>query len=424
MSPPPRRRHDSRMTGFTLVEVADRAGTTPAFVEALIAGGLIERRVEFDVGAIRRTMLLSACADAGLSIDALAVAAATGHLDLSAVDGAHYARWGLRADRSWEQLATEEGLELALLRDAFRAAGLGTPGAGTSPRDDDRAILRAFGVALRAGWDPAAILRVVRVYGENLRRIARTETEVWHEYVDVPLEQQGAPQRVVMSSSQAVGESIMAVMDEMILALYRRMQEHAWMGDLVEHVELSLVEAGVYRKPARPAALAFMDISGYTMLTEERGDHAAADVATSLAGIVQRAVVEHGGEVLKWLGDGVMLRFAEPAAGVRGALEVVDATLPAGLPPAHIGMAVGAVVERDGDVFGRTVNLAARISGVAGPGDVLVTGDTVEAIADAALSFTPVGEVPLKGMAAPVPLFRASLGSAPGRERQAGSSSP
>jgi class 3 adenylate cyclase len=395
------------MDGYSLAEVAERAGTTPGFVETLVDGGLIERGERYDVGAVRRAMLLSACVDAGLTVEALAAAKASGHLDLSAVDGAHYAQWGHRLDRTWERLAAEEGLELGFVREAFHAAGLGPIEAEGSIREDDPAILRAFGVAVQAGWDPATMLRIARVYGESLRRIARTETELWHENVDVPLERQGAPQRDVMSSSREVGESIMAVTDAMLLAIYHRMEERAWIGDLVEHIELSLVEAGVYEKPERPCALAFMDVSGYTMLTEERGDHAAADVASSLAGIVQRAAASHGGEVLKWLGDGVMLRFDDPSAGVHSSLSVVGATLPAGLPPAHVGMAVGAVVERDGDVFGRTVNLAARISGVAGPGEVLVTAETVDAVTDGSLTFSPYGDVPLKGMAAPVTLFRA-----------------
>jgi adenylate cyclase len=251
------------------------------------------------------------------------------------------------------------------------------------------------------------VLRLARVYGESLRRLTRTETEMWHQQVDVPMERTGAAQREIMASSGAFGEELMDVVDGTLLAIYRRMQEHAWMSDLVEHVELSLVEAGVYERGERPTALAFMDISGFTMLTEERGDRAAADVASTLTVMVQRAAADHRGEVMKWLGDGVMLRFADAGDGVRGALHVVRTIPDAGLPPAHVGLAVGGVVERDGDVFGRTVNLAARISGVAGAGEVLVTRETVEAVDDERLAFTHYGNVPLKGVAAPVELYRA-----------------
>jgi class 3 adenylate cyclase len=111
---------------------------------------------------------------------------------------------------------------------------------------------------------------------------------------------------------------------------------------------------------------------------------------------------------MKWLGDGVMFRSHDPAEGVLGALELVEATIPAGLPPAHVGMHVGAVVERDGDVFGRTVNLASRISNVAGPGEMLVTRETTEVVGGrAGVAFEPSGPVQLKDVAEPLPLFRA-----------------
>jgi adenylate cyclase len=101
-----------------------------------------------------------------------------------------------------------------------------------------------------------------------------------------------------------------------------------------------------------------------------------------------------------------MLRFRDPTAAVRGALGLVHATVPAGLPPAHVGMHSGAVIERDGDVFGRTVNLASRISGQAGPGEVLVSKEIADAVGEA-IRFTPIGPVEVKGVAEPLPLFRA-----------------
>ncbi|MGZ4150303.1 MAG: adenylate/guanylate cyclase domain-containing protein, partial [Actinomycetota bacterium] len=98
----------------------------------------------------------------------------------------------------------------------------------------------------------------------------------------------------------------------------------------------------------------------------------------------------------------------DAASAVRGALHVVEQTRPAGLPPAHVGMHTGALIERDGDVFGRTVNLASRLSGRAGPGEVLVTNDIVEAVAGADdIRFEELGPTSLKGVADPVEIFKA-----------------
>jgi adenylate cyclase len=80
----------------------------------------------------------------------------------------------------------------------------------------------------------------------------------------------------------------------------------------------------------------------------------------------------------------------------------------AGLPPAHVGLHAGPVVFQDGDYFGRTVNLAARIAGHAGPGQVLVSDQVVAQCTDGAVTFEPIGPVSLKGVADPVPLHRAA----------------
>src|SRR5439155_6985276 len=112
----------------------------------------------------------------------------------------------------------------------------------------------------------------------------------------------------------------------------------------------------------------FLDLSGYTRLTEERGDEAAAEMAATLGGLVQRSAQPHGGRPVKWLGDGVMLYFTHPDGALVSALELADHVPAAGLPPAHTGIDAGPVILQDGDYFGRTVKTAARTASPAGPG--------------------------------------------------------
>jgi adenylate cyclase len=102
---------------------------------------------------------------------------------------------------------------------------------------------------------------------------------------------------------------------------------------------------------------------------------------------------------VKWLGDGVMFYFREPAQGVVAALEMLVGVTDAGLPPAHVGLQAGPVVFQEGDYFGRTVNIAARIADYARPGEVLVSQEVVEASAGADVTFREIGEVELKGVA-------------------------
>jgi adenylate cyclase len=146
-----------------------------------------------------------------------------------------------------------------------------------------------------------------------------------------------------------------------------------------EHVEGALERAGLHRRLERPPAMCFLDLSGYTRLTEEPGDEAAADLAARLAGLVRRSAQEHGGTPVKWLGDGVMFCFRQPGAAVLAAVEMVAVVGRHGLPPAHVGIHAGPVIFQEGDYFGRTVNLAARIAAYARPCEVLVSQEVVNA---------------------------------------------
>ena len=188
------------------------------------------------------------------------------------------------------------------------------------------------------------------------------------------------------------------------MAIYHRQQELAWIEDQVEHVEAAL-GMGARARPERVPAVCLLDLAGYTRLTEERGDQAAAALVESLAVLVRRLAREHGGVPAKWLGDGVMFYFREPAGAVLAALEMVEDIPAAGLPPAHVGVAAGPVVVQGGDYFGRTVNLAARIASRAGAGQVLVSESVLQAPPPDGVRFVELGEVQLKGFARPVRLL-------------------
>lgn len=99
--------------------------------------------------------------------------------------------------------------------------------------------------------------------------------------------------------------------------LQRRYRERILVDYLVSLTEGFMDERGIApRQPRQLPAIAFLDLSGYTALAEERGDEAAAEVATGVADVVQDVAVKHGGRPVKWLGDGVMMHFAHPPAAV------------------------------------------------------------------------------------------------------------
>jgi class 3 adenylate cyclase len=191
--------------------------------------------------------------------------------------------------------------------------------------------------------------------------------------------------------------------------LQRRHRERGVIEYVVGVTELFMEERGLSpSRPRQPPAIAFLDLTGYTALAEDRGDEAAAELAASLAGAVQVAAQAHRGRPVKWLGDGVMFHFADPGNAILSGLDLVEQTERATRVPARVGINAGTVIAQEGDYFGRTVNIAARIADYARPHEVLVSEAARLEAAGAEVEFELVGDVPLKGVSQAVRLHRAT----------------
>jgi adenylate cyclase len=121
----------------------------------------------------------------------------------------------------------------------------------------------------------------------------------------------------------------------------------------------------------------FADLVGFTALTAARGDETAAELAVEFADSVRTLAAEHGAEFVKAMGDAVMVRGTSAAEIVALGLRLVhDGPTPSWRPPVRIGIHTGTAVTRDGDWYGTTVNVAARLASSAQGGELLVTEDT------------------------------------------------
>jgi adenylate cyclase len=120
----------------------------------------------------------------------------------------------------------------------------------------------------------------------------------------------------------------------------------------------------------------FADLVGFTALAELEGDDRALEVALGLQRRVRVLLDEHESEQVKAIGDGLMLRCAKASAAVTLALRVVDLAEEPGFPPVRVGIHTGPALASEGDWYGRTVNVAARLCAVAPAGQVLVSEAT------------------------------------------------
>ena len=173
----------------------------------------------------------------------------------------------------------------------------------------------------------------------------------------------------------------------------------------------------------------FADLSGFTALTEVHGDEEAAELAAGFFEDARVLLGEHAANEVKTLGDAMMIRCDSASGAIGLALRVVqEVGARHGFPSVRVGLHTGPAVERDGDWFGATVNVAARVSAAATGGEVLLTG--ASATAAGAPDGGELGDVPphrnvvlhprgrrtLRNVADPVELFEASCEAARSRD--------
>jgi adenylate cyclase len=401
------------MNALSAAGLADLAGVTEAEVQRLVDLGILVAREgggPFLATDAQKVRLAVACAQAGLPMEGIAAAIRDGRLSFAFLEAAPFRRWAVRSARTYRQVSQETGVPLELLGGFLEAIGFARMAPEEPIREDELEVVPLLQLGLATGFlDQLWSARLGRGYAEGLRLIASVEKDVWQARYMAPLLASGAdPQTARELASRLSGDlNFSALRDRALMAAYRRQQELAWTEKLVEEIETALEQAGELGRPGRVPAMCFLDLTGYTRLTEEHGDQVAAALAATLAVLVERSSRTHAGVPVKWLGDGVMVHFREPAGAVLAALGMVEEFPAAGLPPVHVGVAAGPVVAQGGDYFGRTVNLAARIAAHASAGRVLVSEPVVQRAPPQGVSFVELGLVQLEGIAHPVRLLEA-----------------
>lgn len=154
---------------------------------------------------------------------------------------------------------------------------------------------------------------------------------------------------------------------------------------------------------------AFVDMAGFTALTEAQGDEDAADLATMFAEIT-RAALAPGDKLIKTIGDAVLVTSPHASAGL-SLIErlLTEAASEPRLPTLRAGLHHGEAVARDGDVFGAAVNLAARVAAEAHPAEVLGTEPIAEAARELGIPVVEIGEVALKNVRSTTFLYSMAL---------------
>ena len=388
------------MEQYELAEAADRAGISPDELRGLVEQGILEPDVagRFTEADVRRVGVVQSIVAAGIPIDLLADTLRSGGFSLAFMDDPSYSLFTSFTSETFQEVSARTGVPLNLLIAARETAGGVTPAPGDRVRAGELPVVNLLEFQLAHGFRPITLERHLRVIGDSLRRIAETSGDAWRSDVLDPLFSAGLSGAEIGAASGEVSAGMTDLDEQALLAIYRAHQARVWTANIIGGAESVLAAAGLHNRLDHPPAMCFLDITGYTRLTQERGDAAAADLANSLARLVERTSLRHEGRPVKWLGDGVMLFFPKPGPGVVAALEMVAGVAEAGLPPAHVGLHAGPVIFQEGDYYGQTVNVAARIAEYARPGEVLVSQEVVDAASQSDVAFREIGPVELKGV--------------------------
>jgi adenylate cyclase len=395
--------------GLTEAEIAERSGCPVERIEELEELGILVRRDEdgpFSAKDVHRVHLMKAFEDAGIDLEVIARGIAAGKVS--------YENVGLLLPEpaafstSYEDLARQTGRSAELIRRLVTEFGLPQSDPDLGIRDDDVPMLREL-LDVWADAEDEELARLARAYGQNIRRLVASDLEIASSSLFARLRQSGLSDDEMREAGGELGRRVMALGEELTVWLRSRHLEHEVLSATVQGTEDYLQELGeVSEDVRRRPAIAFLDLSGYTALTEEHGDEAGADLAQRLAALVNQAAQPHGGHPVKWLGDGVMFFFPEPSGAVLAALDLVEQTPATVDVRARVGVTAGRVIFRDGDYFGQTVNVASRIADYARPGEVLVSDEVRERWGNGGVHFDEIGPVALKGLRKELTLYSAS----------------
>ncbi|MFC8047053.1 adenylate/guanylate cyclase domain-containing protein [Nocardia sp. NPDC057353] len=273
-----------------------------------------------------------------------------------------------RYDRT--KVAERAGVEPETTRRLWSALGF-PAGADDAVEytDADVAAVRGFrGLAVFEETDPRAAAAAARTLGQSMARLAEWQAELVAS--EILQRSDGSPESVRAATESAVAQ-------------FEELQKYAWRRHLAAAITRSLDGNGGSEDSTRTLAVGFADMVGYTRLTRHLHPDELGMLLEAFESTTTAAITQNGGWVIKNVGDEVMFAAETPLQAAKIALAVQESTMMVGgTPDLRVAVAYGPALQRFGDLYGSVVNIAARLTGVARPGTVLIDDATASALAD------------------------------------------
>ena len=389
-----------------LRQAAEEAGVKPETLRRWVRSGVIPQ-IDGDVdewpaSAVAHARIVGRLRERGHSLERIREATSQGRLAYGYIEDLFPPREG---ERSIDEVARETGLEPSLIERLWTSLGLPSEALENLSEEDVQA-LQYIASVLDAGFPLVAFLQLTRVYGQALSQIAEAEARLFHLYVHEPLMRDGVPGLQMAEEMENLAGDLLPLASPIMDYVHQRFLQHFVEQDMVGHMEMELGEGDELDELGRVrVAIAFADLAGYTRYIEEEGEEEALSFVERFTDSVAETLPD-GARIVKTIGDEVMIVGQDPRSLCEWA--VGFQALHAERPAPRIGLHCGAAIYRDGDYFGREVNLAARVVARARGSEVLIT-DAVREFVERLdhLEFEDIGQVKLKGFSEPRMLSRA-----------------
>jgi adenylate cyclase len=391
---------------LTLKEAAEEVGVKPDTLRRWAKTGVIpgvDGSGDFPRPAVATARIVKRLRERGHSLQEIRKASQDGRLAYGFLEELFPSAV---PSHTLEQLSKETGLQEALIERIWQSIGFPRSELENLTEEDLQAV-RYIAAVIESGFPLVAFLQLVRVYGQAMSRIADAEVRLFHLYVHEPLMRDGVPGLEMAEEMETLARDLLPLASPIMDYLHQRFLQHFVEQDMVGHMEVELDEKENLGRVR--VAIAFADLAGYTRFTEEVGEEEAVSLVERFIEAVTDTLPE-GARIVKTIGDEVMIVAQDVQALTDWA--VGFQRLYRERPTPRIGIHYGVVLYRDGDYFGREVNMAARVVARARGGEVIVTDSVMEAIKTSDwLKFDAIGEVKLKGFDQPRSLCRAQIQS-------------
>jgi len=384
----------------TLAEAAERVDVAPATLRRWIRQGLIPQYDgDWTPAAIGHARVVAKMRERGHSLQEIRKAGEEGRLAFGFLDellGSEPQRYSLK------EAARRTGLEVELIKRLIAGLGAQVQNPG-SVSEDELQLLRYVAAVLEAGFPLVALLQLVRVYGQAIARIADAEVRLFHLYVHEPLVRSGATGVETAEQMESMSRRVLPLAGPILDQIHQRYLHFFVEQDVVGHMESDLDGTAVDLGRMR-VAIAFADLTGYTRMTEEEGELSALDAVERFVEAVEVTLPDDA-RIIKTIGDEAMIIGSDAAALTDWAVGFQAMQTERPLP--RIALHCGVALFRDGDYYGRDINIASRVAARSAGGEVLVTRPVVEVarVGGNHLDFERIGEVTLKGFSESTEVF-------------------